>query len=63
MSDIDNFEDFKTCHCVSRDCSKCPNRNTGTGALKEIYDRYKMREDYKGVETNAYPDTQEQKEV
>ena len=63
MSDIDTFEDFKTCHCVSHDCSNCPARNTGTGALKEIYDQHKMREGWRGVETNADQSAQEQKEI
>lgn len=29
--------DLRICHCASRDCSKCPMRQTGTsGVLAEI---------------------------
>ena len=32
--------DLRICHCVSRDCSKCPMRQTGTsGILAEIAQR------------------------
>lgn len=56
---MEQLEDFIVCHCVSKDCTDCPMRNTGTGSLKTIYDNYKIRKELE----NANQDIDQRKEI
>lgn len=59
---MDELDDFKVCHCVSKDCSKCPMRNTGTGSLKHIYKQFETKEQ-KGIESNADQNIEQREKV
>ena len=56
---MDQLEDFIVCHCTNKDCTNCPMRNTGTGSLKDIYDKHKTRKEFE----DAYQNTDQRKEV